>query len=91
MNCYADDDETKSYLSNIKRSKDKDNWTVLDLDEEQEIDCLDDDILKLEKDKLSMEDDKKKLDLLATYTYGEYFGSNNIVNLSYSLLVSSRF
>jgi len=47
----------------------------VDLDEEEDIDCLDDDILKLEKDKLSMEDDKNRLDLLTTYTYGEYFGT----------------
>ena len=32
------------------------------MDEEEEIDCLDDDILNLEKDKLSMEDQKKKLE-----------------------------
>lgn len=75
MNCYADDEETRDYLSHLKRANDKDNWTVVDIDEEEDIDCLDDDILKLEKDKLSMEDDKRKLDLVKLYTFGEFFGS----------------
>jgi len=74
VNCYADDEETRDYLSHLKRANDKDNWTVVDIDEDEDIDCLDDDILKLEKDKLSMEDDKRRLDLIRTYTYGEYFG-----------------
>ena len=80
VNCYADEEETREYLSHLKRSHDKDNWTVVDLDleEDEDINCLDDDILKLEKDKLSMDDDKKELNLLDTYVYGEYFGSIKI-------------
>jgi len=74
INCYADNEETRKYLSHLKRSNDRDNWTIVDI-EEEDVGCLDDDILKLEKDKLSMEDDKKKLDLVRTYTYGEYFGA----------------
>jgi len=77
INCYADNEETRNYLSHLKRSNDRDNWTVVDIDEEEDVGCLDDDILKLEKDKLSMEDDKKKLELVKTYNYGEYFGSKS--------------
>jgi len=77
INCYANDEETREYLSHLKRSNDRDNFTVVDIDEEEDVGCLDDDVLKLEKDKLSMEDDKKKLNLIKVYTYGEYFGSND--------------
>lgn len=75
VNCYPDNEETKNYLSHLKRSTERGNWTVVEAEEDSDIDCLDDDILKLEKDRLSMEDDKKKLDLIETYTYGEYFGT----------------
>jgi len=75
INCYADNEETREYLSHLKRSNDRDNFTVVDIDEEEDVGCLDDDVLKMEKDKLSMEDDKNKLDLDKVYTYGEYFGT----------------
>ena len=74
INCYPNNEETKNYLSFLKRSNDRDDYTVVNT--EDKIDCLDDDILMLEKDRLSIEDDKNKLELIKTYTYGEYFGSN---------------
>lgn len=77
VNCYGDDEETRNYLSQLKRN-DKDNWTVVDIDEEEEIDCLDDSILKLEKDKMSMDDQKKRLDLIDVYSFGDHFGSKII-------------
>ena len=75
VNCYTDDEETRNYLTYLKRAHDKDNWTVVDADEE-EIEELDDEILYLEKDKLSIDDQKKRLDLLEIYGHGDYFGSN---------------
>ena len=77
VHCYANDEETRTYLNDLKRSHDKDNWNIVDVDvdEEAEIESIDDDILNLEKDKLSMEDQKNRLELLKIYQYGDYFGS----------------
>jgi len=75
VNCYEDNEDTREYLNNLKRSKDKDNWTVVDMDDTDDIECLDDQILKLEKDELSIADDKRKLNILKVYNFGDYFGT----------------
>jgi len=75
VNCYADNESARNYVTNLKRSDARNNWTIVDIEEKGEIDCLDNNILTLEKDRLSMEDDQKKLDLLKVYNEGEYFGS----------------
>ena len=74
VNCYNNDDETRNYVSNLKRSNAGNNWTVVDMDEE-DVDYLDDQVLDPAKDKFSMDDDKNRLDLLQIYRSGDYFGS----------------
>jgi len=75
VNCFANNEATRNYVAHLKRSDPRNNWTIVDADDKEEIGCLDDEILNLEKDRLSMEDDRKKLDLSKIYNYGEYFGT----------------
>lgn len=88
MNCFANNEATRNYVAHLKRSDARNNWTIVDVDDKEEIDCLDDEILNLEKDRLSMEDDRKKLDLTKIYNYGEYFGSNFCLNIKNKLTSS---
>ena len=76
---YPDSERIQGYLASLKRTEEKDNWTIVENDEDsQDIDCFDDDILNLEKDKFSIESHRKKLDINKSHNPGEHFGSKNI-------------
>ena len=81
ISCYTDNPKTKEYVNNLSKAREKSQWTVVDADEEEGFDCFDDEVLDLEKDKLSMDDQKKRLDLIKSYEYGEFFGGNRYLNL----------
>lgn len=78
VNCYADRPATRSYLQQIQNSNtlSKVNEQQIDPDVgEVDLICVDDNVLNLQKDQLSINDQKKKLELLKAYSYGQYFGS----------------
>jgi len=80
VSSYSDHEKIQEYLANLKRTENKGNFTVIEGDEDsQDIDCFDDDILHLEKDKSSIESHKKKLNLNKSHNPGEHFGSNFVI------------
>ena len=83
VNCYANTQETKDYLKQLRSSKTSSQAAGAarvgaqhETDEENDdLECLDDNVLNMEKDQLSIDDQKKSLDLLQSVNFGEYFGS----------------
>ena len=76
VNCYADKPETRSYLKQLRLSNTKVINPVEVDEDENYLPCVDDNVLDLEKDQLTINDLKKKLELVKGHSYGEFFGSN---------------
>lgn len=76
VSSYANNPEIRKYLNHLKNSDNISRISGGDLDEENEdLECIDDSILDMEKDQFSINDQKKKLKVIKGYSYGEYFGS----------------
>lgn len=93
ITCYPDKMETRNYLAGMANTNRKNNNTpgpeVEEVENNQ--DCVDDNILEMEKDQLTINDQKKKLKVLRTFSYGEYFGSKSIFfELEFSLIFRTR-
>lgn len=78
VNCYADNEAAHQFIKNLQINKNTDDSTSFsDSEDEFEIKCLDDDVLNFEKDKETMDSQKRKLDLIRQINYGEYFGGKS--------------
>jgi len=83
VNCFANNPETKEYLKQLKSSKTSSQAAGAARvgaqhesdSENDDLECLDDGILNMEKDQLSIDDQKKSLELIQSVNFGEYFGN----------------
>ena len=79
----------RQFIKSIKASTDnkEDDQDSSD-DSDEEVHCLDDEVLNLEKDRETLEDQKRKLDFIRQFNYGEYFGG---VDLGENYTISEDF
>ena len=79
VNCYADKPETIAYLKQLKKNAEASQRQKVPIIYEQDevddvLDCVDDNILNMEKDQFSINDQKKSLDLITCFSFGQHFG-----------------
>jgi len=93
VSCYENNEAMRVYVQDLKRMKNNnEDWTLIGGDT-KEIDCLDNQILIFEKDKISLEKQRDKLRHVKDFFSGESFGSldfdGNDVNCPYFYLSES--
>lgn len=92
VNCYADNEAAHQFIKNLQINKNTDDSTSFsDSEDEFEIKCLDDDVLNFEKDKETMDSQKRKLDLIRQINYGEYFGGKSGIISLHLVRCSNRW